>query len=456
MAYKEYITARQETIKQCIADLCCQPIIFAGAGLSKRYFSGPSWVQLLENIANENPEVDKKIAFYLQRYKTLPAVGEHLVSFFHSWGWGEGKDNFSEELFETDVPEKDFLKYYVAQHLLKTMPSELSQITNKVLKDEIKLLQGIHPHSVITTNYDLLCELIFPDYSRIVGQKIIRSPGMSIGEIFKMHGCVTDYKEIVLTKSDYESWNKRKKYLSAKLLTYFLEHPLLIVGYGAEDENVLAILRDIDEILASPGNIVPNIFYVIFDENINEESEPPSDILLDLGSGSSMRVNALYAKDFSWIYQSFAANSSLENVNPKVLRALLARTYDLVRHDIPRMGVQVDFSTLEQAVESQANLPKLLGITDLTNPDMFNAIYPHTMTAVAKRLGFKTWHYADKLRKVIFDTTGEDIKLSDNQYHIKVKSGETSAIHKYSEAFIDLLSKVQRGDDYTLALNKKS
>lgn len=214
-------------------------------------------------------------------------------------------------------------------------------------------------------------------------------------------------------------------------------------------------MRDIDEILAAPGSLVPNIFYVIYDEHINEHSSPASDILLNLGEGSSMRVNALYAKDYSWIYTAFAANSSLENVNPKLLRSLMARTYDLVRHDIPRMNLQVDFATLEQAVASNENLPKLLGITGLSNASMFNATYPYTLTDVAKKLGHKTWHMADQLNSKIIEEKNINVKSSDNQYHIKIKSGDKSELNKYSEAFIELLQKVQNGQSYDVTLKKK-
>lgn len=455
MAYVDYISSQTKNIAKCIAELGCQPIIFAGAGLSRRYIGGPSWLELLQQIAALNPEIDKDIAYYLQKYGNLLEVGEQLIAPFHSWAWGKGKSKFDPSLFSADSHPRDFLKYFVAQYLAKSMPTDLTQVSPVALKKEIALLQATHPHSIITTNYDQLCELIFPDYAKIVGQKIIRSPGLSVGEIFKMHGCSSDYKEIVLTTSDYDSWTNRKKYLSAKLLTYFLEHPLLIVGYGAQDPNVLSILRDIDEILASPGSLVPNIFYVIYDKNISESSTPASDMLIDLGNGASMRVNALYANDFSWIYGAFAANASLENVNPKILRALLARTYDLVRHDIPRMGVQVDFATLEQAVSSDGSLPKLLGITGLGDADMFNAAYPYTLTAIAKKLGYKTWHHADQLHDKIVQQKKVNLKISDNQYHIKVKAGDKSEFNKYSEAFVDLLTKVQHDQPYEISLKMK-
>jgi hypothetical protein len=454
MTYSEYISSRTKSIMRCISDLGCQPVIFAGAGLSKRYLGAPSWIELLDSICSLNPEIEHSLAYYRQRYGSLLDVGEELIPAFHTWAWGKGRAQFDDSLFDADASQNDFLKYFVAKYLIGSLPSGFEDLQAQELVDEIDLLKGIRPHSVVTTNYDTLCEMIFPDYKTIVGQKIIRSQGLSVGEIFKIHGCVSEPKEIVLTRSDYDSWSSRKKYLSAKLLTYLLEHPVLIIGYGAQDPNVLAILRDIDEILSSPGSLVSNIYYVIYDNQISDLSEPSSDMLLDLGDGASMRVNALYACDFRWIYQAFAANASLENVNPKLLRALMSRTYNLIRHDIPRMKVQVDFTTLEQAVSSDESLPKLLGITGLGDPDMFNAVYPYTLTAVAKKLGYKHWNPANQLYNQILREKGEDIKASDNQYHIKVKAGDKGEFRKYSEAFVELLRKVRDKEEYDVSLSQ--
>ncbi len=454
MAYSEYISSRTRSILRCISDLGCQPVLFAGAGLSKRYLGAPSWIELLDAICKLNPKVEHSLAYYRQKYGSLLDVGEELIPAFHSWAWEDGRPSFEDALFDPDTSQCDFLKYFVAKFLIDRLPDGFESLQPTDLVDEIDLLKGIRPHSVVTTNYDTLCERLFPDYKRIVGQKIIRSQGLSVGEIFKIHGCVSAPQEMVLTRSDYESWSNKKKYLSAKLLTYFLEHPVLIIGYGAQDPNVLAILRDIDEILSSPGSLVANIYYVIYDDKINDASEPASDMLLDLGEGASMRVNALYARDFKWIYQAFAANASLENVNPKLLRALMSRTYNLIRHDIPRMKVQVDFATLEQAVSSDETLPKLLGITGLGDPDTFNAFYPYSLTAVAKKLGYKHWNPAQKLYEQIVVDKNVEIKASDNQYHIKVKAGDKQDFHKYSEAFVELLRRVRDKKDYDIILSQ--
>lgn len=457
MSYSDYTKERTTAIKDCLSELGCQPIIFAGAGISRRYINGPSWYDLLDGISKKNPYAKNSIAYLYQKHKNLLDVGEHLIDNFHEWAWAEGKNEFPEELFLPETPPSDFLKYFVAKYVENLTPKDASKASTSQTKKEIEQLKSIRPHSIITTNYDTLCESIFPEYTPVIGQKIIRASGISIGEIFKIHGCVSDYREIVVTRSDYNDWTNKKKYLSAKLLTYFLEHPVIIIGYGAQDPNVLAILRDIDEILACPGSLVPNIFYLIHEDGIEKRpGQPPRDILLELGNGNSMRVNAIYASDFNWAYKAFEASSTLENINPRMLRALMARTYDLVRHDIPRMGVQVDFTTLEQAASSNGSLPKLLGITGLNDPDMFNANYPHTLTGVGKRLGFTSWHKPNQLIQIIKNEKGIDIKASDNQYHVKVKSGDKSQIDKYSEALVDVLQKMIKGEDYDIQLKKKT
>jgi hypothetical protein len=74
---------------------------------------------------------------------------------------------------------------------------------------------------------------------------------------------------------------KKKKYLSAKLLTYFSEHPLLFVGYGASDPNIRAILSVIDEALPVSGGLIA------IEESL------------------SVRINGIEAADFKWIFDAF-------------------------------------------------------------------------------------------------------------------------------------------------------
>lgn len=398
---------------------------------------------------------EDELTYLLQSLGTLPRVGSALVDPYHRFAWSGGREYFPPQLFEEDVKKDSYLKHQIADIVKRRVPGIASNLS-AVLLGEIEAMKRIRPNSIITTNYDLLGESVFPEYTPVIGQKIIRSPSMMVGEIFKIHGCVTEPSGLVLTHEDYDEWSDKKKYLSAKLLAFFLEHPVLIIGYGAQDNNVIAVLRDIDEILATEGELVENIFYVVYDPSISEKSRPPVETVLDLKNGRSMRVNCIHAADFTWVFDAFAASQGVENVNPRILRSLMARTYDLVRHDIPKMTMEIDFATLEAAAMSNDALPKLLGITSLSDPETFNAAYPYTTTDVGKRLGFAGWHGARKIINRIRDEKEINICESDNQYHISVKSGTNTFVHKYSEAAINLLRSVEAGEPYDISLKKKS
>jgi hypothetical protein len=60
----DYKTQIRADIEGCVSRMGCQPILFVGSGLSKRYFSGPSWDELLHTLAERCPLIDKDYAYY--------------------------------------------------------------------------------------------------------------------------------------------------------------------------------------------------------------------------------------------------------------------------------------------------------------------------------------------------------------------------------------------------------
>jgi hypothetical protein len=101
---------------------------------------------------------------------------------------------------------------------------------------EVGLLSTLNIDGVITTSWDTFLEQIFPDYKKYTGQdQLIFSNPQEVGEIYKMHGCCTDPKSLVLTAEDYDQFNKKNAYLAAKLTTIFIEHPIVFIGYSMND-----------------------------------------------------------------------------------------------------------------------------------------------------------------------------------------------------------------------------
>ncbi|HFV9879952.1 TPA: SIR2 family protein, partial [Salmonella enterica subsp. enterica serovar Birkenhead] len=374
-------------------------------------------------------------------------IGSVFSDSYNEWAWGEGEKNFPAELFEAGNEPSIYFKYKIS-----SVFNSLLQEKEIVNNNEIDLLRKIHPHSIITTNYDKLLESIYPEFTPIIGQKILYANHGSIGEILKIHGCCSNPKSIIINRDDYDDFIKKKKYLSAKLLTFFAEHPLLFIGYSAEDSNIKNILSDIDELLSENGDVIPNIYILEWTDKQNENEYPRRERLIQVSANKSIRIKSIVANDFSWVFSAFGANRALDNINPKLLRALLARTYDLVRTDIPRNPVQVDYRVLSSISESEGELAKLYGIATSSDGMAFNASYPFTLTTLGQSLGFKGWHDANKLLEIVKNITGVDIKTFDNKYHYAIMNGDEIQSHRYSNYLRELLEKVRNGEEFDLGV----
>lgn len=445
--YHQYIEDVSDDIKTCLEGMGCQPILFVGSGLTKRYLAGPNWEELLQQLAAECPNIDKKFAYYKQKYPELIDIGTIFSDAYNEWAWSEGESEFPPALFEEGNDPSIYFK-----HKISNIFNSLIQEKQIVDNDEVELLRKIHPHSIITTNYDGLLESIYPEFTPIIGQKILYANHGSIGEILKIHGCCSSPESIVINRDDYDDFIKKKKYLSAKLLTFFAEHPLLFVGYSAEDANIKNILSDIDELLSENGDVIPNIYILEWTDRQNENEYPRRERLIQVSANKSIRIKSIVATNFSWVFSAFGANRALDNINPKLLRALLARTYDLVRTDIPRNPVQVDYRVLSNITESEGELAKLYGIATSSDGMAFNASYPFTLTSLGQALGFKGWHDANKLLEIVKNITGVDIKTFDNKYHYAIMNGEEIQSHRYSNYLRELLEKVRDGEEFDLGI----
>lgn len=455
----DYRSQIKADIAACLSTMSCQPILFAGSGLSRRYFSAPSWDELLAALAKNCPLIDKDYAYYKQTLRSQLAVGQEFARLYQQWAWDKGKNQFPADMFSDAVHEEAYIKYAIAQHLIGMTPKDLSSVAHPVLKAELAALKSIKPHAVITTNYDRFLELVFPEYQPVVGQQIIQGSQILFGEVFKIHGCVSDHSSLVFTQRDYDEFLRKKKYLSAKLLTYFSEHPLLFVGYSATDPNVQAILSDIDECLphAGPaGAAIPNIYILEWRKDMPAGYAPAREKLIAIEGGRSIRIKAIETDDFRWVFEAFGAHQPINGVSPKVLRALLHRSYDLVRHDIPRQTVHANFEMLERAVSSGSDFARLFGITTISKPSSNAADYPHLLSDLAEKIKGKgaTWHVAQAYLDRIKSESGIDIKASDNRYHSATKIGRSAASvsHKYSNDLLDLMRRMKKGEAYELDL----
>lgn len=448
MNYSTYTEEVTEDIKECLNEMGTQPILFVGSGLSQRYFSGPSWVELLQELQSRCPLIPHETEFYMQDGHSLERIGSEYTRFYRDWAWSH-RERFPDELFRAQIPGASYIKFEIKRIFDEITPDSMDDIENQTHQLEVELLRSVQPHAIITTNYDTFLETIFPDYQPIIGQQILRPDTMSIGEIYKIHGCISQYQDLVFNEEDYEVFMNKKKYLSAKLLTFFAEHPLLFIGYSGNDRNILSILADIDEIISTDGELIPNIYFVSYNPNLTEHSRPQREKVFFVNE-KEIRVKHIEANQFDWVLEAFASNRAIENIHPKLLRAMLARMYRLVRTDIPRRSIQVNFEMLQNMLDEDEALPNLYGVTLIDSPSQVNLQFPYSLTEVGQKLGYAGWHDANALLQVVKEDKGINIKASDNKYHLTIRTGNKSHTQKYSEETLTLLEKVRDGVAYTV------
>lgn len=454
MNYKQYQEEVAADVAKVLGDAECQPILFIGSGFSKRYAKGPNWEELLTALAKNCPQIDKDFAYYKQTYNgDLKKIGSVFTDLYREWAWSKGKSNFPAEYFSADAPADIFIKHKIAELLHGLGPDAKGSYGSKELDAEIESLKNISAHAIITTNYDQLIEPLFPEYEPIVGQQIMRKGYLAIGEIFKIHGCRTIPQSIVVNEADYQRFDEDHKYLSAKLLTYFIEHPLVFIGYRADDPNIKAILHDVYRMVrASTADTVPNIYILQWDPTLTDASYPAREYVISAAPDVNIRIKSISANSFEWVFKAFGQAGNLEKINTKLLRALMARSIELIRSDIPKKHVEVNFQQLEHAVESGENFAKIFGVTSLADPSKVNLDYKYAISGVAQKLGFTYWHPVRKIIEGIAIDTGFDITATDNKYHIAYKLGHKSdqLTHKYTEAAVDLFIRYQKGDPLQL------
>lgn len=454
MDYKQYQEEVTTDIAKVLADAECQPILFVGSGFSKRYTRGPSWEELLTDLAKTCPLIDKDFAYYKQTYNgDFKKIGSVFTDIYREWAWGKGKNEFPVDYFNASAPADIFVKHAIAELLKDLGPDDKGSYGSPELDSEIEALKNISAHAIITTNYDEVIEPLFPDYEAVVGQQIMRKSYLAIGEIFKIHGCRTLPSSLVVNEADYQRFDEDHKYLIAKLLTYFIEHPLIFIGYRADDPNIKAILYDVYRMVrATTTGVVPNIYILQWDEAINDTSNPAREYVIAVAPDINIRIKNITANSFEWVFKAFGQAGNLEKINTKLLRALMARSVELIRSDIPKKHVEINFQQLEHAVESGENFAKLFGVTSLGDPSKVNLDYKYAATGVGQQLGYETWHEVRKIINLIKDEKGFDITATDNKYHIALKLGHKSPqlTHRYTDAAVDLFRKVINGEAYEL------
>lgn len=309
------------------------PFLFVGSGLSKRYINTEKWDELLKLFCAEFSGNDFQYNAYADivgtsdYYGQQPAIAYLLERDYNhaaltSDSYSDFRNTHKSEL-QTGISA---LKIAISEHLASYVLPESNE--------ELDLLKSMATRSIsgiITTNYDTFLDDIFPGFDVYIGQEELLFANITgIGEIYKIHGSVANAKSLVLTSKDYELFESKASYLISKLLTIFLEYPIIFLGYSLNDRNIRNIFSTISDCLSQDklDKLKDRLIFVEF-----SSTEKISEFSMQFENGNSIKMNCISTSDFSQIYKSILSIKS--KYNPSVLRLLRKDIYELANSTTP-------------------------------------------------------------------------------------------------------------------------
>ncbi|WP_039042967.1 SIR2 family protein [Sporosarcina sp. ZBG7A] len=298
-------------IRDFITGFKNHPVLFVGTGMSLRYLKNSyTWDALLKYISLELTGANEYYYDIKSKYEDekgfdYPKIATDLETGFNEIIKNDRHGKFKQindvfyEKMDRGINVSRF-KLYIASLLMRYELKEEKQ-------EEIAELKKIRKNigSVITTNYDTFIEDIF-DFKTLIGNEILLSN--PYGSIYKIHGSLEEPNKIIITSEDYQEFNERYELIRAQLLSLFIHHPIIFLGYNIGDENIKDILKTIFTYVnpntTEAEEIRKNFLLVEYEEGFDNLEITQHDI--DMKGFSTIRINKIKTDNFIEIYKSLS------------------------------------------------------------------------------------------------------------------------------------------------------
>lgn len=375
------------SFKKDLKEFRTAPFLFVGSGFSRRYIGLEDWESLLKTFCKDGM---RQFDYYKSRSNSrLEKTASLMVDDFHEVWWNEPDFKESREQYKKfgEMIHKDSpLKYEIAKHIKNKSIQDIKGEKKKEIED----FKNIVIDGIITTNWDTILEEIFSDFDVLVGQKdLLSSVVQELAEIYKIHGSVSDFNSLILTEEDYKDFNNRNPYLAAKLLTIFIEHPIIFIGYSISDDNIIQILKSISNCLTESGleKIKDNLYFV--EPIFNDSSDKYEKKYINLDD-RNLPITVIKVKDYSHVYKVLAEYE--RKLSIKQLKKIKSQIYEIVKNNDPNGRI----STIDIDENTDFNkIDFVLGV------GIKEGLSEH---------GYQAIEYDDLLEDVMLDNRGYDSK----------------------------------------------
>ena len=231
------------------------PVLFIGAGITRRYCNTVGWNELLEYIAAKSGidrfqlnGMRKKIESDNPEYDVNPALATELrrtmIDIISSGRIGR-----------SDFPELSDDEWKNMETLDPFKVLVCNRVSHIELTDDSKLVTELNMFrklsrkipAVITTNYDRFLEQeVFTDYSVLVfPDDYYFSDSDGYGDILKIHGTAERPDTIVITTEDYDGLKSDSKIVMSRITSLMCNNPIIFIGYSMSDSEINGIITDI-------------------------------------------------------------------------------------------------------------------------------------------------------------------------------------------------------------------
>lgn len=332
------------TISEIISKFSTTPFLFIGSGLTRRYLNLPDWEGLLRYFASLVCDDEFAYSSYENQAKgmeckagVMPKIAE-LIQKDYDKKWFADATVRTVEGSDLELIHKGCSPFKVElANYLKNVAT-----VNEKYSDEIDKLTEISEKSiagVITTNYDLFLEEHFSGFQKYIGQsELIFSPLQGVAEIYKIHGSLEIPDSIVINENDYVLFQEKSAYLAAKLMTIFMEYPIVFLGYSIGDSNIQSIIKSIVNCLdrEQVKKLEDRFVFIEYKDGMVGAEATPYTIMID---DKPLTMRKVVISDFMLLYNALEGKKAKLPV--RILRRFKQELYEYTLTNTPTNNIRV-------------------------------------------------------------------------------------------------------------------
>lgn len=332
------------------------PIIFIGSGITRRYFKdAPTWDKLLQILWNETNPTDN----YYSSYHDL---SKNTKDSFHIYTSLASKieSRYDDAFYGRKIKLPNLTLERAHKQNISPFRTRIanifSELQPKDAVNEINLLKKmlVKARFIVTTNYDEFLEKeLNRDVDVKVGNKGLFSTGTEFGELYKIHGSISDPNSIVITENDYKKLKRTSAIINAKILSRLTESPILFLGYSLTDKNIKSLLKDLsDNMPFSVSEAAKRIGVV-------EYNEGHQDIVETTMETDGVHYTNINTDNYSEIYKKIA------QIDQGVSPIEISKYQDMIKQIIVTRGKSGELKRVLISVGDLNNLPEKLKKQDI-------------------------------------------------------------------------------------------